>query len=318
MCATREVALAARNLVEAATRTARVNKAVNALCGVLSGVVADGELHVRERAALAAWLDEHDDVRLLAPFNELMPRVRQVVVDDGDVSATAELVADISWLAERLRQHDITMAIGHIDALQGLLGGVAMDGVLVDAEIELLKDWLEHHAHLASAWPFDEVYALLTAAGRDGRIDDSERSSLLDFFSQFTRVSSHRAVDPMRLDVASSIVGVCAAQPEVRFDAREFCFTGACERVERKRLQRVGERLGGRVSERVGRTCNYVVVGSAGNPCWVHACYGRKVEQAVRLRREGIPVVLVHERDFMDALWDAGLDEAAILGEDAR
>ncbi|MEN9786405.1 MAG: ligase [Pseudomonadota bacterium] len=301
-------------VVEAATRTARVNKALNALCGVLSGVVADGELHVRERAALGAWLDEHDDVRLLAPFDELMPRVRQVVVDDGDVNATAELVADISWLAEHLRHHDVAMAIGHVDALQGLLGGIAMDGVLVDAEIALLRDWLEHHAHLATAWPFDEVYALLTAAGRDGRIDEDERASLLNYFSQFTRLSSHRAVDPLHLEVASSTVGVCSAQPEVRFASHEFCFTGAFARFERKQLQAVVERLGGRVSDRVGRTCNFVVVGGAGNPCWVHACYGRKVEQAVRLRREGIPVVLVHERDFMDALWDEGLDEAAILG----
>ena len=50
---------------------------------------------------------------------------------------------------------------------------------------------------------------------------------------------------------------------------------------------------------------NYLVVCANGNPCWAYACYGRKVEQAVKHRRQGVPIVLVHENDFWDAYEDA-------------
>jgi hypothetical protein len=50
------------------------------------------------------------------------------------------------------------------------------------------------------------------------------------------------------------------------------------------------------------RALDYMVFGTAGNPCWAYACYGRKVEQAVALRKEGYRLMIVH--DFRDALAD--------------
>lgn len=47
---------------------------------------------------------------------------------------------------------------------------------------------------------------------------------------------------------------------------------------------------------------DYLVIGAEGNPCWSYACYGRKVERAVELRKEGLRIMIVHERDFHDAL----------------
>ena len=49
---------------------------------------------------------------------------------------------------------------------------------------------------------------------------------------------------------------------------------------------------------------DYLVIGAEGNPCWSYACYGRKVERAVELRKEGLRIMIVHERDFHDALVD--------------
>ena len=55
----------------------------------------------------------------------------------------------------------------------------------------------------------------------------------------------------------------------------------------------------------VSRYLNYLVIGAEGNPCWSYACYGRKVEKAVELRRAGAQILLVHENDFHDAVADA-------------
>ena len=63
--------------------------------------------------------------------------------------------------------------------------------------------------------------------------------------------------------------------------------------------------MGGLVYDSVVNDLDYLVIGSGGNPCWAYACYGRKVEAAMRLRIEkGRPVLLVHEYDFLDAVQD--------------
>ena len=52
------------------------------------------------------------------------------------------------------------------------------------------------------------------------------------------------------------------------------------------------------------------MVGNSGNPCWAYACYGRKIEEAVTLRKAGAKVVIVNETDFWDAVDDklAGIE----------
>lgn len=50
----------------------------------------------------------------------------------------------------------------------------------------------------------------------------------------------------------------------------------------------------------VSRKVIYLVVGNNGNPCWMFFCYGRKVERAMQLRKEGYSIMVVHENDFWD------------------
>jgi len=49
---------------------------------------------------------------------------------------------------------------------------------------------------------------------------------------------------------------------------------------------------------------DYLVLGTDGNPCWAFACYGRKVEKVIQLRKEGHKIILLHENDFWDAIKD--------------
>ena len=47
---------------------------------------------------------------------------------------------------------------------------------------------------------------------------------------------------------------------------------------------------------------DFLIIGADGNPCWAYACYGRKVEKAVHLRKQGSRLLIVHENDFWDAV----------------
>ncbi len=52
------------------------------------------------------------------------------------------------------------------------------------------------------------------------------------------------------------------------------------------------------------KNTDYLIVGNAGNPCWAYSCYGRKIEQAVDLRKAGGKIKIVNEIDFWDVLED--------------
>ena len=86
----------------------------------------------------------------------------------------------------------------------------------------------------------------------------------------------------------------------------KFCFTGESTKFSRQELAETVVRLGGSVVGSVSGKTDFLVVGSDGNPCWAFACYGRKIEKAMALRREGARITLVHENDFHDAVLDQG------------
>lgn len=102
----------------------------------------------------------------------------------------------------------------------------------------------------------------------------------------------------------SSIGGICAVDPLITFTGRQFCFTGESERGGRAELEALVSRKDGRPHPRVTKQTDYLVVCDCGNPYWAFACYGRKVEHAVNLRRNGHHVAIVREIDFWDALVD--------------
>lgn len=108
-----------------------------------------------------------------------------------------------------------------------------------------------------------------------------------------------------------AVSGICAFCPNIVFKSKTFCFTGESYRSKRADMAAAVLSLGGIVKSCVTAKTNYLIVGNAGNPCWAYACYGRKIEEAVRLRKDGEQVLIINETDFWDAVDDglAGISE---------
>lgn len=122
------------------------------------------------------------------------------------------------------------------------------------------------------------------------------------FFAEFATQTGHRSVQLPDDDSFSTVKGVCALSPEIEFVDRLFCFTGRSERLPRKQLQLLVEERGGKFSSSLVKSVDYLVIGADGNPCWAYSCYGRKVEEAIKHRKEGSSILLVHEYDFWDSV----------------
>ena len=280
------------------TVKARLDKSINSLLGIIEGIAIDGILNDAELRFLASWMIDHEDQHEYHPYNEILPLLT-VSISDGILSE--EERADILYLCEKLtsRNYYDEVASG-LQRLHTLLAGIAADDTISTHELIGLSDWLSEHEYLRKCWPYDEIDSLITAIMADKKIDASEHQLLLNFFSEFAHTEINKRNQPE--DV--TLPGICSVAPEIIFSSTSFCFTGENSRMPRDELIETVVSRGGRTVSAVSRTLNYLVIGAAGNPCWKYACYGRKIEQAMNFRKQGFPIVLVHETDFFDAIND--------------
>lgn len=284
------------------TNRSRLDKSVNSLLGIVEGILIDGAINSSELSLLRLWLSEHDELKNKHPFNELVP-VIEAAVADGVL--TQDEREDIVWLCEKLLSTEFfDQTTADLQRLHAILGGIVADGKITEEELHGLSDWLEEHEHLRTCWPYDEVGSLITVVLADKKIDEKEHKMLKDFFSEFLAVLDSRTIVSPSISDGTTLVGLCAVCPEINFEESKFCFTGASTRYTRNQLAQIVSNFGGEFVDSMTAKVKYLVIGADGNPCWAYACYGRKVEKAVELRKSGNRVLIVHENDFHDAVAD--------------
>lgn len=281
---------------------AQLDKALNSLLGMVTGIAMDGVITAGEKAFLELWLEGYAEQRHKHPFSELVPLVL-TAISEGVLPEEVRL--DIAWVCDRMSTSayfDKTTA--DMQQLHAILGGIAADGVINETELRGLSAWLQGHEHLKTCWPYDELESLITSVMADKVIDATEHAMLLDFFSEFIAVLDDRTINAPMVQVGSNIRGLCAVCPDISFGGATFCFTGKSSHVTRNQLEALVTARGGKFTDAMSGKVNYLVIGADGNPSWSFACYGRKVEHAVTLRKAGAKVLLVHENDFHDAVAD--------------
>lgn len=285
------------------TSRARLIKAIDSLSGLIEGIDIDQKINPKELIFLNDWLQEHDNVHHQHPFNELIPIVRSSIKDH---ILSVEEKKDLLWLCNQIASDTSydNYVTSDMRRLHGIMGGIAADGAISKQELNGLRDWLSDHEHLRMCWPYDEIDSIITSVLADHKITSDEHKSLLHWFSQFVEQGNdHRSFSPP-VDFQGTITGVCAVNPEITIKGNVFCLTGASHRYKRADFAKHISALGGQFSDSLNKRVNYLVVGSEGNPCWKYACYGRKVETAINLRKSGSRILIIHENDFHDAASD--------------
>ncbi|MDO8304528.1 BRCT domain-containing protein [Herminiimonas sp.] len=284
------------------TGKARFEKSINSLFGIVEGISADLKINATEIEFLNNWMNEHREFADRHPFNEFMPLISRAL-EDGVLSSEEQ--QDIRWLCDRLRHSDYFDQItADMQRLQAMVGAISADGCVTEGELRGLSDWLADHDHLKTCWPYDEIDSLVTKVMSDGKIDEGEHRLVHGFFSEFIALYDNRTIVSPSILEGVSLVGLCAVCPEITFAESTFCFTGESSKYSRAEFNSLVSSLGGESVSGVSAKLNYLVIGADGNPAWAYACYGRKVEKAVELRKQGKRIVIVHENDLHDAVAD--------------
>lgn len=281
---------------------AMADKAINNFLGILEGITSDGKIEDNEIRAMDQWLTENAWFAEVPQICDMTYMISNAL-KDGII--TDEERQDILWLAKNMPLSYDCVATG-IQALHGVMEGALIDGVLGDDEIRNINEWLNDHDDLTGLYPYDELQSMMTSILKDGVIDDTERKTLMRFFIEFSNESVTNLTKEQIKELKSEIriEGICAVAPEITFDSTTFCFTGESKKASRDDFRNIIESLKCRSVQNVSKKVNYLIVGNEGSPYWKFSCYGRKIQNAIDLRKEGHQIQIVNELDFWDALND--------------
>lgn len=286
------------------TSKSRADKAISSLKGLLIGINLDGEVNQTEINELKLWANNHKELINRNPFKEFMEVIDETIANN---IPSKEAVEDLYWLCQKYENDNYyyNAVTSDLQILQGICHGILADGVINDKEIYDLDQWLNKNEHLNTFYPYDEIRSLVLSVLSDKKIDGEERVVLMAYFNQFVNLQNQEIQDKIHADTLDvNISGLCTSEPNVEFVGKTFCITGVLKRGNRENLHRDILRLGGIPTDNITKKTDYLIVGDNGNPAWAFSCYGRKVEKAINMRKEGHTIMLIHEFDFSDIIDD--------------
>jgi len=180
--------------------------------------------------------------------------------------------------------------------LVGIVQGVLADGQLQDEEVRFLDQWLRNAESVSLIWPGTVIAAQVREVLADGYISPTERAHLVETLQKLIggtldEVAETGLMNQLALD----------ENVEVQIAQHSFCFTGDFVFGPRSVCESHVTGRGGRISN-VTKSLDYLVVGGMGSAEWKHGSYGLKIEKAVTYREAGVPLRIVHEDVWADAL----------------
>jgi NAD-dependent DNA ligase len=220
---------------------------------------------------------------------------------------TPEEYADLEWVCKNIttpnRYYDAITS--DLQRLQGIIHGILIDGIISTEETQGLLDWINEHSDMTGTYPYDEIESILYKVLEDDVVDPKEQKLLKLYFSQFCDIRE-TAISPQELEAirkSMRLPAICTMNANIQFPERVFCFTGISSKGTRKTVVEEIEFRKGIYNDNIVKDTNYLIVGDKNNPTWAYSCYGRKVEQAIEMRKTGNHIQIVREVDFWDATY---------------
>lgn len=277
-----------------ATVRQRTEAALHTLMGILEGIECDKKLNEGEVRYLDHWMFENDKIAQNSHVKKLYKYIQNATTGKTiSLAEMEEVHRRISMITED-EYYDVVTA--KLQELHGIVGGIAADRLIEKREIEYLTEWLEtNRTRLKSHYPYDEIESLVFGLFHDGNIAKEDHDELVEYFQQFVALSGKKTLDVRRK------YGIVSIDPELFFFNRRFSITGASHKAKRSEMVQVIEERNGTHNGTVCLKTDYLVYCDGGSKAWAYSCYGRKIEEAMRLRETGHTIQIIAERDFWDA-----------------
>lgn len=286
------------------TCKAEFDKALFTLKGILEGILIDDEINHDEALELLNWLSVNEALEKYKPFDSIIESLK-AILEDGYIDEDEK--EDLIWLSGQFSEHGkyYDIITKSVQTLQGICHGILADNRINEAEVAGIISWIEDHEFLEGTYPYDELRTLLNSILADMVITSDELNRLKAFLGEFVDCTVSYNVSQTEIDELRSLYnigGLCALHPNVIIQDHNFCFTGESSKASRHEIEQIIIEHGGIFAKSVSGKTDYLVIGDHGSDAWVFACYGRKVEKALEIRKKGGKVVILNENDFWNVL----------------
>jgi len=185
-----------------------------------------------------------------------------------------------------------------VSEMLGIAKGLIADGVLNEDEARYLRDWGNNHPEAVELWPASLVFTRLKQFYADGRIDDDERVELQGILASL--VGGDVTVN-LGLDGAAELP-LDHPAPLIGWHGEMYVFTGRFAYGTRKQCEREVIERGGSVDGGVTKRTTFLVIGTFSSRDWQQSSYGSKIVRAAELRESGVPLRIVGEDHWCNAL----------------
>ena len=184
-----------------------------------------------------------------------------------------------------------------LGALLGIASGLLADQELNDSEIRFLKEWLDRHSAIATAWPGDVIHARVAEVLADGQVTGQERDHLVQALQTLIGGTLEE------LAASKHVTQLLPYEtPPVEYTGATFCLTGDFVFAPRATCEQEIASRGGLVKSSVSKKLRYLLVGGLGSSEWKHGSFGTKIEKAMELKKEGARIFLIHEDHWAGSL----------------
>jgi len=173
-----------------------------------------------------------------------------------------------------------------LKTLKDILGAITCDNILKEEEILFLQNWLNTNSQLEGHYPYDQIYRIVSSALMDGVLDRNELDLMLELFRKID--------DP----VSSS----CYKGESLVITDKTIVLTGEFDRGDRRSIETELALMGAICKKAVTKITDYVIVGEFGSEAWCADNYGSKVKKALELQEKGLPIQIIKESEFFEAL----------------
>lgn len=273
-----------------------VEKDLRTLVAIFEGINSDDLFNEIENSQIYNWINELKIYEDRQPYKDIINTIRYSL-SDGVLSL--DEIESIVWFCQQYIQKNgyYTQLTAGIQRLIGLLKGISIDNDVNAKEIHYISNWLEEHDYLKNTYPYDEIYSLITNIVRDQVISVDERNDLLEFCKLFTDESAAESGNNFTKSIKQ---GFYQIDPDIIIQEKNFCITGLSLKFKRKEIAEKIELFGGFVTNTVTSNTDYLIVCDEKNVAWSFTCYGKKVEKAISLRKQGKLISIIHEFDLYD------------------
>ena len=185
-----------------------------------------------------------------------------------------------------------------VNEFLGICKGILIDNDVSVEEAKYLRQWVDDHREFAGQWPISQAASRLNALFSDHAPTDEERQDLLGILQQITGVRP----DAQLAATLATRLPLDIPAPQILFKGKMFCVTGKCVLGARKKVEEMISLKGASCLDHLTYAVDYLVIGTLASRDWIHASYGRKIEEAVGMKTSGHANAIIGEEHLQTFL----------------